>query len=195
MKVASRAITLTCSVEGSEGASLLRNKGTVWELGNLSCMLEKKASQWLSSKRTEPRKQSASEDLTTKKCCWYRLLAGDIGKITVPETSISAWFADKSRRWAGWRWFWKLTGSRIESRWLMQDRLAPVSETAVSWELQTSRFTKTLFLSMTKIRTAGSLERHKGSTAQSPRSCAGCFSLKVGTDCSNPVKNLPRSQI
>ena len=38
----------------------------------------------------------------------------------------------------------------------MQDTLAPVSQTAVTRELQTSRFLKTLLLSMTEMQIAGS---------------------------------------
>ena len=121
MNVVSSAITLTCSWEaweGSKRAVRVWNKGTVWGLGNLSFMLEKRASQWLSSRKSRPRRQSAPEDFSTKNCCWYRLLGSDIGKVTVPETGISAWFAAKSGRRAGWSWFWKSRGSRFRSRWL-----------------------------------------------------------------------------
>ena len=75
----------------------------------------------------------------------------------------------------------------------MQDTLAPVSQTAVTGELQTSGSTKTLLPSMTELRIAGSLVRRWGSTAQPPRSCAGCFSLKVGTECGNHAENVPRA--
>ena len=170
-------------------------KGTVWEIGNLSCMLQKRVSQWLSSTKSKPRRQSASEDFNTKICCWYRLLASDIGKVTVRETGISAWFAAKSRQWAGWSWFWKLTGSRFKSRWLMPDTLAPVSQTVVTGELKTSRFTKALLLSVTELRIAGSVVRRWRSTAQPPRSCAGCFSLKVGIDCGGHAENVPRAHL
>ena len=95
-------------------------------------MQEKRASQWLSSRKSKSWRQSASEDFNTKDCCWYRLLASDIGKVSVPETGILAWCAAKSRRWAGWTWFWKLRGSRFNNRGLMQDTLAPVSQTAVN---------------------------------------------------------------
>ena len=104
MNMVSRAITLTCSVKGSEGALRLWNKGTVWEIGNLSCIPEKRASQWLLSRKSKPR-QSASEDFNTKNCCRYPLLAIDIGNDAMPETSFSAWIAAKSRRWAGWTGF------------------------------------------------------------------------------------------
>ena len=101
MNAVCRAFTLTCSREGSERAVREWNKGTVWKLRNLTCMLGKRASQWLSSRQPKPRRQSASEDFNTKNCCWYRLLVSDFGKATVPETGISAWFAAKSRRRAG----------------------------------------------------------------------------------------------
>ena len=115
MNVVSRAITLTFSGEGYESCLRQWNKGTVWELGNC-CMLEKRASQWLSSGKSQPRKQSASEDFNTENCCWYRFLTSDIGKSTLPETGFSAWFAAKGQQWAGWSWIWKLTESRSKSR-------------------------------------------------------------------------------
>ena len=193
MNMVSRAIAVTCSGEGSQRALRQWTKGTVWELANLSCMLEKRASRWLSSRKSKPRRQSASDDFNTNNCCWYRLLASELGKVTVPETGISAWLAAKSCRWAGWSWFWKSTGNCFKNRWLMQDTLAPVSQTAVTGELQTSRFSKTLMLSMTELRIGGSMVRQCGSTAQPPRPCAGCFSLKFGTDCGSHAENVPRA--
>ena len=193
MKVVSRAITLTRSEKNSEKLCGFEIKGTVWIKGNLNCMLEKWASQWLSSRRSKSRRKSASEVSNIKNCCWYRSLAGDIGKVTVPETGISFWFAAQSRRWAGGNWFCSLTGSRFKSRWLMQDTLASVWQTAITGELQTSRYTKTFLLSMAELRIAGSFVKQWWSTAQPPHSCAGCFSLKVGTDCSNHAENVPRA--
>ena len=77
----------------------------------------------------------------------------------------------------------------------MQDTLVPVSHTALTGELQTAGFTKKLLLPMTELRNTGSLVRRWGSTAQPPRSCAGCFSLKVGIDYGNHAKNVPRGHI
>ena len=90
MNVVSPAITLTCSGEGSGRALRQWNKETVWEERNLSCVQGKRASQWLSSRKSKPRRQSASEDFNTKNCCMYRWLASDIGKVIVPGTGISA---------------------------------------------------------------------------------------------------------
>ena len=65
----------------------------------------------------------------------------------------------------------------------MQGTLVPVLQIVVSGEQQTSRFTKTTSFYMTELRIAGSLMGRLGSTTQSPHSCAGCSSFKVGTDC------------
>ena len=77
----------------------------------------------------------------------------------------------------------------------MQDTLPPVLQTSVTTELQNSRFTKTCLLSMTEIKIAGLSVRRLGCTAQSRRSCAGCFSLKIGTDCGIHTENVPVSHI
>ena len=195
MNVVSCAMILTCSVEGTKGAWRLWNKGIVWDIRNLSCMLKKRASQWLSSTKSKPRTQSAPEDLKTRKCCWHRLLASDIGRITVPEKGDSAKFAADSRQWAGWSWFWKVTRSSFKNHWLKQDTLAAVSQTAVIEELQTSTFTEALLLSLTELRVAGPLVRQKGSTAQPRRPCVSCFSLNAGTDCGFYAQNVPCTHI
>ena len=153
--VVSSAITRTKWVGGTEGISRLWNKGTVSELGNRSYMLQNKASHWWFSRKSKPRRQSASEVFKTKYCCWYRLLASDICRVTVPRTGVSAWWPAKSRRSAFWSWVETVTGSWSKSCWLMQDTPAPVSLTAITETLQTSRFTKTLFLSTTELRIAG----------------------------------------
>ena len=48
---------------------------------------------------------------------------------------------------------------------------------------------------MTELRIAGSLVRRWGSTAQPPPTCAGFFSLNVGTDGGNHAENVPRAHI
>ena len=77
----------------------------------------------------------------------------------------------------------------------MQDTRAPVSQTAVTGQLQTSRFTKTVLLSTTELRFDGSLVRRRGSTAQPPRSCAVSFRVKVGTNCGSHTQNVPHAHI
>lgn len=77
----------------------------------------------------------------------------------------------------------------------MQETLAPVSQTAVTGNLLISSLTNTLLLSTTEFRNAGSLVRRWGSTAQPPRSCAGCFSLNSGTDYGNRAESVPHVRI
>ena len=77
----------------------------------------------------------------------------------------------------------------------MQDTLVPVSQTAVTRELQISKITNTFLLSMTELGISGSSVRRWGPTVQPPSPYAGCFSLIVETEHDIHAAIVPRAHI